>query len=124
MPIYSQGAQDAFEQFARALQSPATLQAAAALLRRLVQKLGARAQVSSAGVEPLLRRLFPKAAAPDRFPSRVFLCAFMILKHPQVVFNQKGEREDALSAAAADMVAAFEALLQRLLEPLPLTPRC
>ena len=75
-------AQDPFEQFARALQSPGTLRAATALLRRLSVKL--RPEATAAGVDVLLKRLFPKAQKPDRYPARVFLCAFMILKHPQV----------------------------------------
>ena len=75
-------AQDPFEQFARALQSPGTLRAATALLRRLSAKL--RSPATAAGVEVLLKRLFPRAQKPERYPARVFLCAFMILKHPQV----------------------------------------
>lgn len=35
----------------------------------------------------------------------------------QVVFNQRGEREQALGSAATDMVAVFEKLLKRLIEP-------
>ena len=36
----------------------------------------------------------------------------------QEVFNQQGDRERALSAAAGDLAAAFSDLLHRLLEPL------
>jgi hypothetical protein len=35
----------------------------------------------------------------------------------QVVFNQRGDREAALTAAAQDMVDAFLVLLRRLVEP-------
>jgi hypothetical protein len=62
-----------------------------ALLRRLEVRLSARG-ASSEGTQSLLRRLFPKAPAGhpiDRYPVRVFLCAYMVLEHPQVVFNGK-----------------------------------
>lgn len=57
--------------------------------------------------------------APERYPPRVFLCAYMILTHPRVVFNTMGEREARLTAAAKEMVAAFEELLARVLQPPP-----
>jgi hypothetical protein len=38
-------------------------------------------------------------------------------ENPEVVFNGRGEREHALSAAALDMVAAFEELLDFLVQP-------
>ena len=76
---------DPFEDFAAMLQSPATLRAATHLLQRLALKLRlATTAASSAGVEPLLKRLFPKAEKSDRYPARVFLCTYMILSHPQV----------------------------------------
>lgn len=77
-------AEDPFEQFAEKLQSPATLAAATALLQRVALKLGATRKAG--GVESLLKRLFPRARNPDRYPARVFLCAYMILKHPKVRF--------------------------------------
>lgn len=41
----------------------------------------------------------------------------MILNHPEVVFSQKGEREEALSSSSKDMIESFERLIQRYLEP-------
>jgi hypothetical protein len=35
----------------------------------------------------------------------------------QVIFNQRGEREAALTSAAQDMSDAFKVLLQRLIDP-------
>lgn len=60
-----------------------------ALLRRLEVRLAAKG-ISNEGPQGLLRRLFPRAPADkpiDRYPVRVFLCAYMVLEHPQVVFN-------------------------------------
>lgn len=79
------GMQDEFERFATTLRSQETLRAAVRLLRRLALKL--RPAAWAAGVEPLLSHLFPRATKPDRYPARVFLCAFMILEHPQVSFG-------------------------------------
>ena len=77
--------EDPFEDFAAMLQAPATLRAATRFLQRLALKLRlATTAAGSAGVESLLKRLFPKVEKPDRYPARVFLCAYMILSHPQV----------------------------------------
>lgn len=68
----------------------------------------------------LLRRLFPKTAKSgkiERYPTRVFLCAYMILNHPEVVFNRRGEREEYLSSAAKDMIDAFERVIERVIIP-------
>lgn len=50
----------------------------------------------------------------DRYPVRVFLCAYMILGHPEAVFSAKGEREDALSKASLKLVLEFEALVSTI----------
>lgn len=75
---------------------------------------------------PLLKRLFPKMPKGklDRYPTRVFLCAYMILNHPEVVFNSKGDREAALSTSSKDMIESFERLVQRYVQPVtePGTP--
>lgn len=80
-----------------------------------------------ADLTPLMTRLFPKTAKAggplERYPARVFLCAYMVLSHPQVVFNTQGELEDMLAAAGKNMLAAFEALLQQLAEPMQVTSR-
>lgn len=96
-----------------------------ALLKRLEAKLIAKGNV--ADLTPLMKRLFPKTAkaggALERYPARVFLCAYMVLSHPQVVFNTQGDLEDMLAAAGKTMIAAFEALLQQLAEPMQVTGR-
>ncbi|WIA29010.1 hypothetical protein OEZ86_011527 [Tetradesmus obliquus] len=112
-----------FEDFADKLQAPATLRAAQALLKRLDARLALRGNTSD-GAQALLRQLSP--AAPkgrklDRYPVRVMLCAYMIQAHPEVVFNKVGDVEARLSAAAEQLLAAFEALLARLVQPLPST---
>ncbi|KAL0051938.1 hypothetical protein WJX82_004904 [Trebouxia sp. C0006] len=122
----SQQTQDAFESFAKAIQSPATLRSAKALLTRLEAKVLVRSDITD--IHPLMKRLFPKTAkagAPlERYPARVFLCAYMVLSHPKVVFNTQGELEDMLAAAGSTMLTAFEALLEQLAEPMQVTDRC
>lgn len=78
--------QDPFEDFAAMLQSPATLRSSTRLLKRLALKMSAFSNTAAtAGVGGLLKRLFPKVDKPDRYPARVFLCAYMIMSHPQVL---------------------------------------
>lgn len=80
-----------FEEFALKLQAAPTLRAAQALLTRLEQRLAVAGGGGAAdGALPLLKRLFPAAPAGkrlQRYPVRVFLCAYMICSHPQMVFN-------------------------------------
>lgn len=76
--------QDPFEAFAEILQSARTLKAATCLLQRFAVRVRASSTGGAAGIEKLLKRLFPRAERPDRYPARVFLCAYMILNHPQV----------------------------------------
>ena len=76
-----------FDEFAEAMSATATLRSAQALLKRL-EALGILKKSLAGGTsacEGLLRRLFPrlpKGKVPDRYPSRAFLSAYMILAHP------------------------------------------
>ncbi|MEW5320512.1 MAG: hypothetical protein WDW38_011580 [Sanguina aurantia] len=108
-----------FEQFAATLRAPHTLRATQSLLRRLEARLHI-CNATPPSCSRLLHRLFPGVAASkgiDRYPQRIFLCAYMILKHPEIVFNQSGDRESQLAASAAKMIARFESLLQRITHP-------
>lgn len=113
-----------FDEFAAAMSAPASLRAAQALLRRLHARAAAAGKLTP-GCERLLQSLTPGSAKTgkvlDRYPVRAFLCSYMILGHPEVVLSHRGQREGALSSAAADMLAVFETLLQRL-EPDNLRP--
>jgi hypothetical protein len=89
-----------------------------ALLARLEARVAAKG-VAAGSCAPLMRRLFPRAppGSQPRYPARIFLCAYMVLAHPEVVFNTQGEREASLASAARSMLSAFEPLLARLAEP-------
>eukprot|EP01018_Ginkgo_biloba_P031550 Gb_16958 [translate_table: standard] len=52
----------------------------------------------------------------QRYPSRVFLCAYMILGLPEAVFSTRGDRENALTEAATKLVQQFESLVTTILE--------
>lgn len=52
----------------------------------------------------------------ERYPVRVFLCAYMILGQPDAVFSSRGERESALAEAAAKLLPEFEALTGLILD--------
>ncbi|BBN07792.1 hypothetical protein MPTK1_4g06470 [Marchantia polymorpha subsp. ruderalis] len=58
----------------------------------------------------------------ERYPARVFLCAYMILGQPDAVFSGRGEREVALAEAAAKLLPEFEALLSIILDGPSSTP--
>ncbi|KAL2629943.1 hypothetical protein R1flu_014629 [Riccia fluitans] len=58
----------------------------------------------------------------ERYPARVFLCAYMILGQPDAVFSGRGEREIALADAAAKMLPEFEALISIILDGPSSTP--
>eukprot|EP00210_Caulerpa_lentillifera_P001288 g1241.t1 len=108
---------DPFDEFATRLQSRQTIEAAQELLRRMKMKFLGRSE----GVHdctPLLKRLFPKTPKSklERYPTRIFLCAYMILNHPEVVFNARGQRESELSSSAKEMVESFEKMLQKCLQ--------
>ena len=85
------------------------------------------ARSHTADISPFMKRLFPKTAKAgghlERYPARVFLCAYMVLSHPKVVFNTQGELEGMLASAGKAMLTAFEALLQQLAEPMQVTDR-
>ena len=61
-----------------------------------------------------LQKLEAKTMA--RYPDRVFLCAYMIIGHPEAVFSAQGEREAALSEAASKLIPEFEALVSTILD--------
>lgn len=56
------------------------------------------------------------ATGGDRYPARVFLTAWMVVKYPEVVFNAVGAREQRLADHAAQLVTVFEALLAQLVD--------
>jgi hypothetical protein len=60
----------------------------------------------------------------DRYPARVFLCAYMIQGQPDAVFSSRGKRETALAAAAARLLPEFEALTTTILNGPSTTPLC
>eukprot|EP00892_Ulva_mutabilis_P010997 jgi/Ulvmu1/826/UM010_0200.1 len=103
-----------FDQFAAIMQAPATLAAARALLRRLEATLSVLHSGSNPDAAGLLRRLFPKTAAAgghiDRYPPRIFLCAYMLLSHPETLLNGASEWEGRLLDTSKSMLRAFEAL--------------
>ncbi len=52
-----------------------------------------------------------------RYPPRVLLSAYMMVAHPEVVFNEQSVLTDAVGEAARGMLGAFHALLLRLTLP-------
>lgn len=115
------------------MQAPASLKSCHAILRRLAAKHEAACSRPPhrppTEITSLLKRIAPRPSpnrspnAPpqspqlERYPLRVFMCAFMVLRHPEVVFSKQGEREASLAATSTEMVAAFEVLLHRLVTP-------
>eukprot|EP00268_Persea_americana_P029730 TRINITY_DN2874_c0_g1_i1.p1 TRINITY_DN2874_c0_g1~~TRINITY_DN2874_c0_g1_i1.p1 ORF type:complete len:1261 (-),score=336.03 TRINITY_DN2874_c0_g1_i1:205-3987(-) len=134
-----------FEQLAARIESAATLQTVKALMDRLESRLTLSQPSSSSlnDIDHLLNRLASpnrrrkssnvtrsrgaKKGLPNketkssetikllRYPARVVLCAYMILGHPDAVFNEQGEREIALAESAANFVRKFEVLVKIIL---------
>ncbi|KAJ7298580.1 hypothetical protein O6H91_Y539400 [Diphasiastrum complanatum] len=52
----------------------------------------------------------------ERYPARVFLCAYMIMGHPDAVFSIRGDHEVALAEAAAKLLPEFETLVSIILD--------
>lgn len=55
----------------------------------------------------------------ERYPARVFLCAYMIIGHSEAVFSTQGEREVVLSKCALKLLQEFEALVSIILNGPP-----
>ena len=96
-----------------------------ALLTRLEARMVVRSNLTD--ISPLMQRLFPRTAKAggqlERYPARIFLCAYMVQSHPEVVFNTQGELEDMLAAAGKTMLTAFEALVQQMAQPMQAADR-
>ncbi|KAI0507876.1 hypothetical protein KFK09_014004 [Dendrobium nobile] len=133
-----------FEQLAHLIESAATLQTVKALLDRFESRFLLYQPSSSSNpenIDHLLKRLSsPRKRTPpgkkcrvvdnkcsakisssgagklSRYPMRAVLCAYMILGHPNAVFSEHGEREVALSKAAADLTREFELLIKVILD--------
>ena len=90
---HAQGASTAdFDAFTAVLQAPRTLRTTAKWLQRLDVMLCRAAVPRTPSADQLLRRLFPAsrapcAAQPPRFPARVVLCAWMVVRHPDWVLR-------------------------------------
>lgn len=133
-----------FEQLAHLIESATTLQNVKALLDRFESRFLLYQPSSSSNpenIDHLLKRLSsPRKRSPpgkksrvtdnkgssrvlssatgklSRYPVRAVLCAYMILGHPNAVFSEHGEREVALSKAAADLAREFELLIKVTLD--------
>ncbi|XP_042482980.1 uncharacterized protein LOC122063328 isoform X2 [Macadamia integrifolia] len=57
-----------------------------------------------------------KSVQLSRYPVRVVLCAYMILSHPDAVFNGQGEREIALAHSAGNFIREFEWVIESILD--------
>lgn len=58
-----------------------------------------------------------------RYSVRVFLCAYMILEHPDEVFREKGENEIALAKSTDNFIREFELLIKIILDGPIQTPQ-
>ncbi|XP_018434330.2 uncharacterized protein LOC108806650 isoform X2 [Raphanus sativus] len=133
-----------FEQLAVLIESPATLKAVNSLLDRFQVRLEASKNVSQPSmmdnIDHLLRRVATprrkmtpsnprirkgKKATPgrsvavtkmSRYPVRVVLSAFMILGHPDAVFNGQGDQEAALNDSAKGFLREFKLLIKVIKE--------
>lgn len=84
------------------------------LLRRVASPI----RKGNTNNEKLSKHILSSIEAPlspvalSRYPVRVFLCAYMILGHPDAVFNRRIECENDLVQSATNFVREFELLLK------------
>ncbi|CAK7344781.1 unnamed protein product [Dovyalis caffra] len=57
-----------------------------------------------------------KSSKSSRYPVRVLLCAYMIMGHPDEVFNGVGDSEIALADSAANFIREFELLAKIIID--------
>ncbi|XP_039006386.1 uncharacterized protein LOC120133971 isoform X2 [Hibiscus syriacus] len=62
------------------------------------------------------REAVKSLTSSSRYPVRVFLCAYMVLGHPESVLSGQGEQEIALAKSAEAFVREFELLVKIILE--------
>lgn len=132
-----------FEQLAPHLESSATIQAAKALLDRFESRITIRQKIVGGNklfmlqnIDHLLKHVsslpgkrvnrganrlgsrdtLPYKVKLSRYPVRVFLCAYMILGHPDAVFNGEGGCESTLAESAKTFIKEFELLIKIILE--------
>ncbi|EEC73401.1 hypothetical protein OsI_07654 [Oryza sativa Indica Group] len=131
-----------FEKLALCIESPTVLQTTRAFLDRLESRFTlsqSSSPSSPENIDHLLKhlgspkrtlsksggrtRVTPTKAARNsdvsklpRYSPRIVLCAYMILGHPSVVFNERGEREKLLVESAENFVKEFELLIKTILD--------
>lgn len=89
----------------------------------LPPKSSAQTEVAAPVASKVKESPKPAEKELDRYPARVFLCAYMILGQPEGVFSTgSGQRELALSEAAARLMPEFEALMGIILDGSRSTP--
>lgn len=128
-----------FEQLAGLIEAGVTLQTTKSFLERLELRLTLSPYSSSGSenIENLLKLLVsPKKRRMNnlehnkdkhkmpimrtkklrRYPTRVLLCAYMIIGHPDAVFSGHGEAEVILVQLAETLVREFECLVKVILD--------
>lgn len=128
-----------FEQLAGLIEATVTLQTTKSFLQRLELRLTLSPNSSSGSenIENLLKQLVsPKKRRMNnfehnkdkhrvptmqtkklmRYPTRVLLCAYMIIGHPDAVFSGCGEAEVRLIQLAETLACEFECLVKVILD--------
>ena len=111
-----------FDDLSATMQSPKTIKAAKELLHRLERLARVLHHDSNPDCSMLLRRLYPKTARSgkkiERYPARIFLCAYMLMWQPDMLLTGTSEWDDRLKSTASALVGAFETLIvQYVSEP-------
>lgn len=104
-----------FDDLSATMQSPKTIKAAKELLYRLEKMARVLHHNSNPDCSMLLRRLYPKAARSgkkiERYPARIFLCAYMLMWQPDMLLTGTSEWDDRLKSTASALVSTFETLI-------------
>ncbi|KAL5558472.1 hypothetical protein UlMin_034683 [Ulmus minor] len=84
------------------------------LLKQLASPIG-NGNTKKKGDIGLSKKAAQSSAALPRYPVRAFLCAYMVLGHPDAVFSVRSECENALADSAAGFVREFGLLVKIIL---------
>lgn len=108
-----------FDDLSATMQSPKTIKAAKELLHRLEKMARVLHHNSNPDCSMLLRRLYPKTARSgkriERYPARIFLCAYMLMWQPDMLLTGTSEWDGRLKSTASALVSAFETLIVKYL---------
>ena len=109
-----------FEDLAKLMQKASVIRSVTELLQRFESKLlqgKEELQPKLEQMQDLFQVVMPKSKIQTRYPARIFLSAFMIILHPEVVLNApNGNVEVLLRRASVKLLECFLTLIKPFIQ--------